>query len=1311
MKKVIPFLCILVCFISFSCNNALLPSPVIKSGSGGDSGGSPSGSGQWGAPANPKASHGYKRKITLSWDSVKNAERYLIYKSDSPLSDFVQCAETADSSTSFTFSVSDGTSLYYKVAAVNRIGETSPMSFYVRGTSLAQPVISDVQESQDVIGAAVVYWYMNNAETSTYQREVRYTVYCFEGNTEKSRVLVDGSASEKTEAVFYNLSPSTNYSYQVEAYNVSDQNAATISEKMDAATARRLRPSAVYNLQAGRGTDKNSITLSFILPDMTDVSVGNNTYEQHPIYFEISRKKAGTQDSFEIVCPYFGVDSVKAASKGEKAQTFAAYFPGTMVSWSDTTITDANRGVEYEYKVQSYVDNINRIISSNSSVAYATGWAMSKPSIGFQTTRYTLSGDQSAYVSAILPLTFSHNTKGINYTYNLTETIDPLPYPHANNPDGQITNSYTNKDGNWVSNYAAEIDLTRKTTQTSKGRGFYSYQLTVLLNGSEIETVNTIGSRLISEDTETVKVENFNVEDGYPDKFIISWDRDSNKKYFLKFSSTGSAPWQDIKTFDFDPSANGGTFKYTHISGNGVSGYFSIYAENDIGKTSDTVVTDKKSSMTVPSLSGSGADSYKEITLEWNPVEKADFYRVEYTYSTAAYARTIMIDASTLSPNSFDLYSYKFTPYDYDNAQVAGAPVSIRIDALNKARELINGDNVEVKTTSNTIIASLVGPARTNPRVNANYETSKIILSWDQVSGASGYYILRRYEKKANNTSIMGNPVLYYVDINDLSKVKGKDLMSDSYGTPVDTYEVFADLSYSLGKFSLTDNYVSDTVFNAQKTRYSASYIEEQNELAWGNPYHYYVIPVLSEDHRPSLDGGYIKTSSISYRNHSTLERKGYTTGFAVDISATKGTGSSGSAEGFPINDIINITWNRPSHISGTGITYDIYRRKDGDTGSWIKLNSVPLEDTFYADKNGTQNPPAKGIAYEYLVKMLLNGSALNPYDNARYVTSLRNFMDDHNTSESRNKGFILQNPKIISASRTELGNASSGYYELVKWYASGVEGNSHNRGVSGYEIQVLNKNLGSSWITLMQVPMTAANDAYNFEAQAANTNNLLKVLRDYKHYFRIRAYAVDYRNDGETIIYSEFPGYTWQDSMDTDYITWGARQITPEEFAKAASLAMSIGLKQINSTAWNTGFFTRNKDADSPGSGNIYAESNFGVTDWTFKFTNYKPPLATKGGTNVTLMTLNGTLKAATNLTNQYPRRYNNNGSYITVTGPSGLGMYSGLIKFDGLTKTSTGGAYVKYPSTAAEQQFGNGVTPFPYYSYEYLNDEGDWQ
>ncbi|MDR1948915.1 MAG: hypothetical protein LBQ38_05965 [Spirochaetaceae bacterium] len=210
---------LLLAGLSASCKAQLLPVPFSVEGGGG----------ALAAPGNVTASQGKRRLITLSWEAVSGAVRYVLYRSESPLEEFVPCGETAGPVTGYEMAVQPGADLYFRVAALNNRDELSPKSAWVRGTSLARPEISDVMPDPTGPETVRVYWYMNNLESSTYKEDIRYTVYCFEGDAEKGQIPVDGSVPDDPFAVVGGLSPGMDYSFQVEAYLAGEPGMAETS--------------------------------------------------------------------------------------------------------------------------------------------------------------------------------------------------------------------------------------------------------------------------------------------------------------------------------------------------------------------------------------------------------------------------------------------------------------------------------------------------------------------------------------------------------------------------------------------------------------------------------------------------------------------------------------------------------------------------------------------------------------------------------------------------------------------------------------------------------------------------------------------------------------------------------------------------------------------------------------------------------------------------------------------------------------------------------------------------------------------------
>ena len=386
MKKSFRLFCAFISilsFFTFSCQHELLPSPKNETTTDQNQNqetviGT--------VPENLVATHGLKGKIELSWQGVQDTARYNIYEAATPYDKFIQIAETTTNTTSYTIEEKSGASKYYKVTAVNRNGKESPFSIVAHGTTLAIPVITYIgQDEQNSDSACSVHWYMNNCNSATYQQNVRYTINCFDpqGNNVAEKVH-DGNADYPS-ITFEDLIPNTNYTYQITAYIVTHQNDTEVSDKADAATARRLRPNAPENLSATLGTSTTENTITFDLPAMVDVALGNGIYEPKPLYFKIYRRVASeeaTEEDWQIIESKFSQETFGTQYTPSNPEQI--YEPGQTVTYVDTK--DLKRGIMYDYKVQSYADQTNREISSNLSFATTQGFLMAVPK--FETANY-----------------------------------------------------------------------------------------------------------------------------------------------------------------------------------------------------------------------------------------------------------------------------------------------------------------------------------------------------------------------------------------------------------------------------------------------------------------------------------------------------------------------------------------------------------------------------------------------------------------------------------------------------------------------------------------------------------------------------------------------------------------------------------------------------------------------------------------------------------------------------------------------------------------------------------------------------------
>jgi hypothetical protein len=1222
------------------------------------------------APQNFQASHGKKGAIEFSWTPVQGAIRYLVYRSDNPIQGFTFCGETLGEGGYYTLSVPAGTGFYFKIEAANAKNEKTPMSGAVFGTSLARPVISDIREEP---GAIQVYWYMHNLED--YKDQVRYVVSCYrEGTSTPDRfVELDGSALTDTFVEFEELQAKTAYFFQVEAFRPDAADQKEVSDRMNIDTIQKLIPAKPSNPRTVGGGEKQSITLSFELPQMVDVKAGET--DPHPLYFVISRREAGTGGTFLAVCSYFGSDAVKAGGTAH-----FSYVQGDTVSWTDS-ILEAQRGIKYEYRIQSYTDGIDTVVTSSGSMAFVTGWAMKEPAVGFGVPVYT--GNGSSFTSAVLPLEFTHDNMAVEYDYILRETIEPIGDGDPNDAAGSVTREEGPLGLAQMQAYAVSIDLTAKTGPGQRGRGKYSYAVDVRLKGGSmvIETVHTVGSqRIFEKNLAHLNIENFTVRDGYTDKFVLAWKKKAGLDYQPAWAPAANGPWTDLPDVPAGSADDNFTYPVTGQSA-GTSRYFSVYAMEG-ALDGETAYSPEAQTLGTPVPVLDPALSYDAVTLIWPPVQKADYYQVHYRYAgESTFLKTGLIPLGSLS-QSAGQYRYSLKPEGSAgiDAAKAGKPVEIKVEALNEARRASDGSGTPISTVSNTVSnARLFGPAGLEQpgAITASQIASvaEIELSWNEVAGAPGYYVIRR-QYDTGNADPRGAPVLFYVNAQTRT-LTGKDVAVDGMGIPEDSANVSAELDFAGGKYTLKDQAMADDVYQAKKAGFGR-YADEQNEMLWGLPYRYWIIPVLKEGDRPVINGdGTCSVGGVSYSAASTkdLEKTGRTLGFVTDVRATKGTWSS---DGGTTNDGVKVTWNKPARIPDSkSPSYYVFRKREAIAADpWIPLTASPTTALFYENKAGDGNPPADGTAYEYVVGISLDGMVSHPEENARFVTELRTGMDDTYAAERRMSGFVLPRPTMISASKTANSDAD-GYYEVVEWNAAGVDSLSSvrkNRGVTGYAIEVRDQSNAGNWRVIKTVEVPAGQDPADFTEKLYNTNGLLNVLRDYHHYYRIRAYAVDE-------VYSPPPDMAAisLDGSENDYIKWGARPINATEFAGLTSLAIGKAL------------------ADKGGTyeGNIISAKNYDTS-----LTGAKP----------FFLTINGTIRVNAAAFYGSITKYGNNTLTFSLAAGDVDFDYSGSVTITDLT--SSGGTYsVTFGGTTVSVDRKYISKPFTFGSKNMQNCDGFYE
>lgn len=1342
-----------------SCKQVLLPQPGGFDQSKNSSGSITT---EWTAPTDLKVTQGLQGRIELTWKPVLNAVRYFMYRSDTPFGNFVQVGETTDAL--YTQKVTAGTDTYYKITAVNLQNQETDYSVAVRGTSLAQPVISDIQgDAQEGDSTVTVYWYMNNVDA--YADAVRYELVCYDA-TGKEQKRIPGESGNKTELTVTGLTPNTTYLYQVESYNIAEQDKTEASDKIDAQTARRLRPNPPENLTVSQGAFGDKVEVSFVLPTKVDVAVEKNVYEQFPLYFKIYRKVAGEDDStYEPVCGYFG--SIKGNADKNGGVCFAdqytptdpdaPYQEGETVTWTDSTVV---RGRQYQYKVQSYTDIETRVITSDKSVATSEpGWTVAPLSFEMNPViyddEYDDDGNPVSHKTAKLSATLTFDTlgKADSYTYELT-----VNYRRRNNGDGSLSESTPTKLGDFftvdeLSDHIYKADL-------HANPGSYSFTVNAKHKTSGwTESITTPNSRYVVPDLQPLIVQNLVVQDGYPDKFVLTWDRDPSVTYEIKYKMEDAqgGDYTLIEPVLADEGAEPGQtqpFEYplTHYDGsqgkNAVTSGDALRIEivpyTDYQGDNHKAGTPESPDQLFYTL-GTPAVTFDQtktaadsITVTWPKIEKATSYEVTYAYDGVSDTTQVLRDgAATTFADAYkaDTQIIPVTkeeeiqvtdnitcvipkPIGYDYMAYSGKDVTVTVKAINETRKT---------ETKKTITTRTLGPAATGVKATVASKEKIIDVSWEKVPGASGYLIARtRYgATNTDDSRSTDGEFVYFYDGSNLSVV-GQEA------------QIGSTVTLQNGTFTLTDTYTDSTGIALDNP--TRKFRIEQDKLGWGYPYRYQVFPInitaksTTFDRSKNLNLCTVttrttsidKTGQVTYpdgeivyqdadRNYAT----GSAIGYGLDVKATKAESA----------DTVTVTWTKPYLEDNTTLKPVLLRIESGSTEkSWKSYSQADLEtDLNKATVHLSGDMINRNKAYDYVIKYVPSGSSGFSYDPlAAYIEAQKG---DKTLNEPANKGYFFS---VIGAEATKTDIKDGGVSTFAEELAiTPYNWTERKNGPEEYKIYIKNNNIGKNadgevWHLVATVPVrkdsygTPTVSVSDIKVTVSGSNlrftpdfdkdvhgGLLKVLRDYKHYYKVEAVRTITDSDGVATEISTVLG-------DDDSI-WGARQITAKEMVKAVTLAMSDGLYLVNGTAWNTANnsffdFTRNENAVSPGTGSVYAECDFGVKNWDIVYTNYKPALQSKGGGKNTFLTINGTLNPKTSAVNQYPQKYESS-NYLDVSGPTDVnGMYTGKIKFNSLTKSSSQGISVQYPQGSSDVILGD-VTPLPFSGHDYLNDSEEWK
>lgn len=860
----------------------------------------------------------------------------------------------------------------------------------------------------------------------------------------------------------------------------------------------------------------------------------------------------------------------------ETDPNYPDYIPGTKITLNDLTVS---RGQKYSYRVQSFIDdNGKKNVTSDESYSEETGWLINSPTVSVSSTYQENKDDENKIDSFTVTLNFKFDDFDQPYNYVITETRQKMRKAtdaeiaagEQDKPEGDPiirkpnSTSYTNffpwkdtytppKEENTYLLYTYEVAVCQKDSKNDDSNKYIK--------------VSAPGSVIVINDKSMIPdVSSFNVKDGYKDKFELSWIYDKNCKYILTWKNTDKNGTETQGEYEFQESdfikdgkqiENKKEFTYEHKAESGdIRTEYTLNADN--GLKNHETAKDENENMEFKTLGTPEPyfePSYDSIKVIWNAVQKADGtkYAAEYTFNnekTTIPSENIKTDddGKTFWCEIRKPYgeTTEETPADRaTDASVSGSDIDFVLTADS------NVDKCDTK-----IPVSTLGPANLDLKITGDRKT--ITLTWNKVKGAKGYLVFRKKYIKDYFDSEDDKGDLYYCsDENNQENLSVTLIGADAEPSA-------SCVSNTPGTLKFTDKYQPVT-----ESYYQDQYRTAQAQLAWGLPYGYTVIPVKDSSDFEFDEAYEIKgtSNSIAYTEDSLkkVEKKGATFGYGLAIEASKAT----------TNDEVKIKWKQPyGTTSKPTLFYRNYNAENGST--WNQGTTVSSEESSASIK-----PKVLHKAYDYMIYYNIDGiPEIDPY--YEYFLSSDSQLDSD--KEKANKGYIFSFATPTAEYAGQDGVKNSNYYsEKFTWQTFGEEGfniydsTERKKKPDSIKIFMLNTNKAVGWQEIAEINPTTlkataitencikydldvdTTDAYSITVApdgiknkgATNTNGLLKVLRDAKHYYKIEGE----RKDGDTSIYATVGDNTKVDDKDLIY---AYRQITDEELVKATMLVIA---------------------------------------------------------------------------------------------------------------------------------------------------------
>ncbi len=1109
--------------------------------------------------------------------------------------------------------VKPGSEAWYRVSAILSNGAETVASKSLRATSLATPEITDIQTDSDDATVLTVYWNMSNCRDDTYRKQTEYTITCISPSDTISRT-VKATQLQETCFTVDGLMAHTSYSCKITARTEFGDESESSEISAETLHQLQPQAALSLDASQGNDKNGITLRFRLPeKADLQRKDDG--TFEKAPIKFTVYRKALGDESWVKVsenpelkksdgsaltASEYPDDGGLEVSWKDTDVPQRGLIYEYKLQSFVDLAkfMTEHNIANLTALKASyNYIETSSTVSSTTTS-----GWMMAQPKLSINSTSYSTTGspdNPTVYSGAVLDeggILFSwdnfllessvaNTNLAAQYKYLLYEKMEPF--------DCDIPQKTANTK--MVGAYSSPTDLGKYKRQfnlsggESGDRGWYSYTVYIVPESYPAPSIgstaplpkndyldNAESQTAIAVTDNAGSIEGFTVTGGFSDKFIISWDNQPETKYTLKYTEIIDGTESDVEVFknkEMSESEIPYSDKITSTSKKGVTRIYNLTAVANQGSAPISKTSEECFSLGTPEPQFDAFNpSYDSITVSWEKVQAAQSYTVQLEGEAPVDIITEGENANTRTSRDQlgnVVYSYTFTPDQlgtrYTDASRAGTGEGnkVTISATSEENDTTSGEVEDTK---------VLGPAKIGLTTTVAQYYKSISVTWNKIDGAKAYQILRK--RYTPNGSGGWRPdedewETFVVDVQS--------------GTVKSNGEPYSAMTLTLdgGKYTLKDSHVDIPAADKESAGQTAI---TQSRIPWGIPIEYMVIPLRSTG--DSFDGTKLSSSTLTVEgkklsytglvSDSDFIKKGSTVGYGLDVHAAKAESSSA----------IHIKWTKP-YTEGKNVKPLIYRRLKSSSaiytkdqilgGSSLGLNTNTTENQQQCSTNEERTKP-----FEYAVKYITNSgdsdSSQTVEQNSPFVESYTDMLSEipDTNGEPLAVGYLFHIPQF-SVNNVSNSDGSEGFTESVNWtdwnYTERKNGPEDDGDIPAYTVWAKNKNNSSGWFQIASITQNGAvsitQDPGWYETDiersatgltltpsgvndSTGTNNgLLKVQRDYRHYYMIRAQRKN--SAGNTI-------YTY---IGLDENVWTYRRISAEEFVKCITLILGDAFDQ----------------------------------------------------------------------------------------------------------------------------------------------------